>query len=88
LPATRRDRLSREQLAEGLGALGGVDAGQADAVLDLVPVEHGEGVAVGDADDAALEGIGGGRQRGEQQEGKEEPAVIRHGPGARSAGAR
>ena len=44
-------------LAEGLSLLRGVDTGEADAVLDLVGVEHGQGVAVGDADDAALQDL-------------------------------
>lgn len=48
-------------LAEGLAALGGVDAGQADTVLDPVVVEDGQGVAVGDVDDTAFEEIGEGR---------------------------
>ena len=55
-------------LAEGLSLLRGVDTGEADAVLDLVGVEHGQGVAVGDADDAAFEEIGGGGRGGEKQE--------------------
>ncbi len=47
-------------MRHGLAALRGVDAGEADAVLDLV--------AVGDADDAALGEIGGGGMGGEEQE--------------------
>ena len=54
--------------AEGLAALRGVDAGEAHPVLDLVAVEHGQGVAVGDADNAAFEEIGGGGRGGEKQE--------------------
>ena len=34
----------------------GVDSGEADAVLGLAAVEHGDRVAVGDADDAAHDG--------------------------------
>ena len=69
LPKVRRARFCFERSPKGwLAALGGVDAGQADAVLDLVAVEHGQGVAVGDADDAVFEEIGGGW--GGQQEQK------------------
>ena len=39
--------------AEGLGFFGGIDAGEADLMLDVGRVEHGQGVPVGDLNDLA-----------------------------------
>ena len=47
-------------VAEGLAFLRGVDAGEADLVLDVVAVQHGDRVAVGDADHLAVEDVGRG----------------------------
>lgn len=47
--------------AKGLTLLGRVDSGEADAVLDLLGVEHRGCIAVGDADDVAFEKAGGAR---------------------------
>jgi len=39
------------------GVVGGVDAGHANLVLLVVRVQDGDGVAVGDGDDGAGEGV-------------------------------
>jgi len=45
-------------MSEGLLPLRGINAEQADLVLILGCIENGNCVAVGDADDSALEGVG------------------------------
>lgn len=54
--------------AKGLTLLGRVDSGEADAVLDLLGVEHRGCIAVGDADDVAFEKAGGGGPECQDQE--------------------
>lgn len=44
-------------LAEGLELFGGIDAGEPDFLLDLIHVEHGDGVAVGHTDHPAAQGF-------------------------------
>jgi len=50
-------------LAEGLAPLGSVDAGQTDSDLALAVGEDGQGVAVGDVGDSALQHRAGPRRR-------------------------
>ena len=45
-------------LAEGLGLLGGIDAQQANIVLLAGSIEDGYRVTIGNADDAASQGVG------------------------------
>ena len=45
-------------MAEGLSLLGGVDPGNANLVLLAAGIEHGYSVAIGNADNAAKQGIG------------------------------
>ena len=63
-------------MRQGLAALGGVDAGQADLHLGLVLGEHGEGVAIGDAEDAAFEEFGGGGRAHQPQEPKDNNLAL------------
>jgi hypothetical protein len=61
-------------VAERLALLRGVDARDADLVLQVVGVEDGERVAVGDCDYAAFEALGcrGGVKEGREKAQQEE----------------
>ncbi len=56
----RKARFNLPGIAESLFSLRGVDALKADTVLGVGAIEDGNGVAIGDFDDRAGEGVGRG----------------------------
>lgn len=60
--------------AERLLGFWRVNAGEANLVLLVLGIENRDGVAIADAHDSALDGVGRGRQTGQRQYGGQDDA--------------